>query len=509
MKALLMHRDRDFDPGADLPPNAEDLTQDLELDTLFGAMAAGDPFLLGVARSGVLASLHDPEAIVYRQRVLADCLRHPDVVRELYAIAEEAVLREKKIWAGVFGDRYPEGLLHRSVQVLQLFMGLMRRIRLIADVQRAQFESEGFAAFFAMIEHELDDTYLASIEQHLKTLEFREGVLVSAQLGTGNKGTRYVLRSPRPRRGWKDRILPDRTGYVWQLPDRDEAGARAMAELRDRGVSQVAIALAQSTDHILSFFTMLRTELGFYVSCLNLRDRLAATGQATCFPAVSSGEPVLSGRGLYDVALALTTDDEVVGNDLDADGRLLVMVTGANRGGKSTFLRSVGLAQLMTQSGMFVGAANFRANASAGVFTHFKREEDATMTSGKLDEELIRMRAVIGQVTRGSLVLLNESFASTNEREGSEIARQIVRALVDSGVKVCYVTHLFDLAHGFYREPPGPALFLRAERQVDGTRTFRVLEGEPLPTSYGEDVYRQVFGVAPGAAAATAAASPA
>ena len=168
MKALLMHRDRDFDPAADQPPNAAELTQDLELDTLLDAMAAGDPFLLGVARSGVLASLHDPEAIVYRQRVLADCLRHPDVVRELYAIAEEAVLREKKIWAGVFGDRYPEGLLHRSVQVLQLFMGLIRRIRLIADVHRAQFESEGFAAFFGMIEHELDDTYLASIEKHLQ-----------------------------------------------------------------------------------------------------------------------------------------------------------------------------------------------------------------------------------------------------------------------------------------------------------------------------------------------------
>ena len=507
MKALLMHRDRDFDPAADQPPNAAELTQDLELDTLLNAMAAGDPFLLDVARSGVLASLHDPVAIVYRQRVLADCMRHPDVVRELYAIAEEAVLREKKIWAGVFGDRYPEGLLHRSVQVLQLFMGLIRRIRLIADAHRAQFESEGFAAFFGTIEHELDDTYLASIDRHLKILEFREGVLVSAQLGTGNKGTQYVLRSPRQRQqGWKDRILPYRTGYVWQLPDRDEAGARAMAELRDRGVSQVAIALAQSTDHILSFFTMLRTELGFYVGCLNLRDRLAETGAPTCFPAVSSGEPVMSGHGLYDVSLALTTDDLVVGNDLDADGRRLVIITGANRGGKSTFLRSVGLAQIMTQSGMFVGAADFRADASAGVFTHFKREEDATMKSGKLDEELIRMRVIIGQVTRGSLVLLNESFASTNEREGSEIARQIVRALVDSGVKVCYVTHLFDLAHGFYREPPGRTLCLRAQRQDDGTRTFRVVEGEPLPTSFGDDVYRHVFGRAPGATAAASSA---
>jgi hypothetical protein len=64
-------------------------------------------------------------------------------------------------------------------------------------------------------------------------------------------------------------------------------------------------------------------------------------------------------------------------------------------------------------------------------------------------------------------------------------------------VKVFYVTHLFDLAHGFYREQPETALFLRAERRPDGTRTFRVLRGEPLPTSYGPESYRRIFGAAP------------
>src|SRR5581483_9643508 len=94
----------------------------------------------------------------------------------------------------------------------------------------------------------------------------------------------------------------------------------------------------------------------------------------------------------------------------------------------------------------------------------------------------------------GALLLCNESFASTNEREGSEIGRQVVRAMVDSGVKVIYVTHLFDLAHGFFAEGMETALFLRAERGEQGRRTFRLHEGEPQPTSYGEDTYRQVFG---------------
>jgi len=187
-------------------------------------------------------------------------------------------------------------------------------------------------------------------------------------------------------------------------------------------------------------------------------------------------------------------DKRIVGNEISAAGKLLVMITGANRGGKSTFLRSVGLAQLMMQCGMFVPTEEFRANVCAGIFTHFKREEDASMRSGKLEEELSRMSAILDHMPPNSIVLCNESFASTNEREGSEIARQIARALVEKGIKVLYVTHLFDLAQRFYVARMDTALFLRAERLTDERRTFRVVAGEPLPTSYGQDLFRRMFG---------------
>jgi DNA mismatch repair ATPase MutS len=171
-----------------------------------------------------------------------------------------------------------------------------------------------------------------------------------------------------------------------------------------------------------------------------------------------------------------------------------VMITGANQGGKSTLLRGLGLAQLMMQSGMFVGARSFRANVCAGLFTHYKREEEATMERGKLDEELSRMSAIADQITPSSILLCNESFASTNEREGSEIARQVIRAMLEKQVKVLFVTHMYELAHGFYAQQLHNAIFLRAERGHDGQRTFKLPEGEPLPTSYGEDSYRRVFG---------------
>ena len=194
------------------------------------------------------------------------------------------------------------------------------------------------------------------------------------------------------------------------------------------------------------------------------------------------------------MALALLLKERVVGNDLAADGKALVIITGANQGGKSTFLRSIGQAQLMMQCGMFVGAESFAANVCDGLFTHYKREEDATMKSGKLDEELSRLSDIVNHITPNALLLFNESFAATNEREGSELARQIVRALLEKRIKVFFVSHLFDFTHSMYDKHLDTALFLRAERQDDGERTFKLYVGEPLQTSFGVDLYGKVFG---------------
>ncbi len=491
-----MHPDRDFDPERDVPCNEESLVQDLGLDALFEAMARGDAFLRKVARAAVLSSLTDVQAIAYRQEALSDCLQHEAVVRELYAVAVASIDGERKVWRGLFIERHPEAMLHNSLAVLELLLGMLRGLRRIADLQAGPFQSQGFTTLFRMLRQELDDRYFEVVADHLRELRFRHGILISAQLVTGNKGGHYTLRRPGPgQRRWGERIRSAvRSPYSMEISERDEAGHRALAELRDRGLNSVADALAQATDHIVSFFGMLRQELAFYVGCLNLRAELEPRGEPICLPVAVPGErPALRARGLYDACLALRVDRPLVGNDVDADGRSLVMVTGANQGGKSTFLRSVGAAQLMFQCGMFVPAASYSATVCSGLFTHYQREEDDTMRRGKFDEELHRMSDIVDHLSRGGMVLFNESFSGTNEREGSEIARQVIRALLEAGIRVFFVTHFFELAHSLHRQGLPTAVFLRAQRRPDGERTFRVVEGEPLPTSYGEDVYRRVF----------------
>jgi MutS domain V len=481
MKAFLMHAGRDFDLAAELPAQEPALVQDLELETLLRAMAAGDALILDVAKRALLLSLRDPEAIAYRQQVLSECLDHPEVVRELYDLGGEALKAEKSIWGSLLRDS-PRNLLSTSTQKMEVFVDFLRRLRALADEHGDKFGSPGFSRFFAMLREELDEPYFALIESHLKALKFNRGMLLSARLTTGNKGTGYTLRHPREQ-GLLGRVF-DRSGHSFTIPDRDENGFRALSALEERGVNLVANAAAQAVDHVHSFFVMLRVEVGFYVGCLNLAERLAELREPTAFPVpVPAGELALSARGLYDVCLRLTTSEAVVGNDLDADDRSLVMITGANQGGKSTFLRSIGLAQLMTQAGMFVGADSLRVNVCAGVFTHYKREEDEAMESGKLDEELARMSEIAAHIAPNCLLLCNESF--------------------EAGIRVVFVTHMFDLASSVHRQDLATALFLRAERGSDGARPFRISEGEPLPTSYGEDSYRKIFGktLAPGVAA--------
>jgi DNA mismatch repair ATPase MutS len=495
MKARLMHRDRDFDPAQPPSPGEAALVQDLELETLFAAMAQDDKIVLDAARRAILSGLGDVDAIAYRQDVLADCLNNRGVVRAIYALAVEANERERKSYFGMF-VRYPGMVLRRSVEVLGMFVEILARLRKIADEDAAKFRSEGFTNLFAMLRRELDGDYFVAVRRHLAQLKFRGGVLISAELGNANKGAKYCLRRPHARRsGWLSALFSKQPpSYGFRLHPRDEAGARALSELADRGINLVANATAQSNDHILAFLRMMQTELGFYVGCLNLHERLAAKGEPFCFPrAVASDQRVHAFEGLYDVCLSLSMAKRVIGNDFDASGKHLVMITGPNQGGKSTFLRSIGLAQLMMQAGMFAPARSFAANLSRGVETHHKREEDASMTSGKLDEELARMSAIVDRLHPDGMALFNESFQSTNEREGSSIARSIVFALLDHRVKVFFVTHLHDLARSLYERGDTRMAFLRAERLEDGERSLRMVEGRPLSTSHGEDLYRHIF----------------
>ena len=148
----------------------------------------------------------------------------------------------------------------------------------------------------------------------------------------------------------------------------------------------------------------------------------------------------------------------------------------------------------MMQCGMFVPAAQFEGSLYRNIFTHFTRREDQSMNSGRLDEELRRMDAIVRHVTKDSLVLLNESFATTTEKEGSVIALELVSALYENGVSIGMVTHLLAFARELYAKREDSMVFLSAQRKEDGTRTYRMVEQAPENTSFVLDLYEELIG---------------
>jgi hypothetical protein len=497
MKVRLLFAVGDPQQAAELPDHQADLRRDLDLDSVVEAMANGDDLVRDVCLRCLLADPISIADVRYRQAILTDLLAHPQQARALYQIASDASEVKRRIRIGLFNRDHPAWILRSAISILTELTTSLRSLRDFSRTNRGTFTSAGLQQLLSVIVSDLNDEYLSVLDDHLHRLKFPSGVHLTARLGPGSLGTDYALRRPVTVRNWLlsqwDRVAR-RDTYIYRLAPRDEVGGRVLSWLEDQGVNLVADAAAQSADHIIDFFARLRWELAFYIGGINLRDRLGEP-QVTCLPdPASPASATLEVRGLVDAALALRSSAPPVPNDLDATGRSLVMITGANQGGKSTFMRALGLAQLMMQAGCFVTADAFSSSVCSGVFTHFRREEDATLTHGKLDEELDRMSALIDLISPHAMLLCNESFACTNEREGSQIALDIVNTLNQHETRVMYVTHMYALAKELADQRYDTAVFLRAERLEDGRRTFQLRPGTPQTTSHGRDLYDQVFG---------------
>jgi len=493
MRCRLLLADADVDVDA-LPELDPALTADLGLDRVLASMARGDHVIERVVPRLLATPLATTDAIRYRQASVGDAAASPAVVRELYTVATDAIEAERRIWGSAM--RNAELVLDRAANVLGRFVEAFRELRRIEAEHGEAFTSPGFTAFFRMVATDLDDPWLAEVEDHLTRLRTRT-LHVSARLGDGARGTDYILhRSPSTIRGWRDRVgLEERRSTV-KVELSDQNAMNTMSELRATAIAPTAGVTREAADHVLAFFRQLQVELAFLIGCANLHESLTAAGGAVAYPDAEDGATAtFRATGLYDLGLRLTIDGPVVPNDLDTGGQRLVVITGANGGGKSTVLRAVGLAQLLLGAGMFVAAESLTASVAHAIRTHFTREEDASLVGGRLDEELTRLAALVEATTPGTLVLLNESLSTTNEREGAAIARGVVDALVDAGVEVWFVTHNHHLASGLADAEPARAHFLRAERG-DGERPFRLVVAPPLPTSHGMDLYRRIIDVA-------------
>jgi len=490
MKVRLINPESGFDPEVALPDQTEAVIDDLGLDHVLAGLSRRDDYLTQIAKAALFQPVTDSDVISFRQDVFADCVSHPDVFRTLYQIASESPKVERSIRLGWHATR-PLARLQHSRAIMLGHLELLRQVRAQADAHASKITSAGMRALFESVQDELSDEYLADVERYLSLLDFRGGQFETVRLGKANEATGFVLRVPAKRPSLWDSLTAALHPHTVMVAERDMAGAESLGELKELGAVVAADALSRSAEHVKGLFVALRREVGFYVAGLNLFETLRGQGLSTCRPVVRPPQGGISAFGLYSPLLAVR-GERPVASDVDAADSNLVVITGANQGGKSTFLRAAGIAQLMFQCGLFVTADEFAAAPVRSVFTHFRREEDTTMESGKFDEELARMSAIADQITPDSLLLCNESFSSTNERDAAVVGGDVILALHHAGVTVHVVTHQYELAARLLDES-ADGTFLRAERLDDGVRSHRIVVGAPLRTSYGSDLYEEVM----------------
>jgi DNA mismatch repair protein MutS len=200
-------------------------------------------------------------------------------------------------------------------------------------------------------------------------------------------------------------------------------------------------------DQTLSTFAR---EVQFYLSYLNFMDRFSGTDHTFSYPEVTPSFDGVYARNAVDLALAIKQRDDhqpLVRNSfhLDDDERILV-VTGPNQGGKTTFARTIGQLFYLAALGCPVPAERAKLVMPDEIFTHFERQESISTLRGKLDNELVRIHDIVSRASPSSLVVMNESLSSTTANDALVIGGEVLKRLVAIGCTGVYVTFLDELA---------------------------------------------------------------
>lgn len=427
---------------------------DLNLDQLFLSMTAGRgeyrlwPFFRTM--------LHDPDAVAYRHEVFRDLGN--ETVRAAVDTFADAMrtVRDCRAQADRLRHRYQTERWFldsavaycRAVPVLaQALSGEVtsRALTRFGDFLAHYTRSEAFTGLVRDAERTSD--LIADIQYCLAIKDNR--VTVSRYSGEADYGSQVAGTFAKFAHGaaW------DYRGALRDRPDMNQVEEQILdlvARLFPGEFSALDEFRQRRSGYLDETIADFDREIQFYLAYLEFTEPLRRAGLPLAYPEVSATDRAISAEAAYDLLLAARLAGQhatTVTNDFRLSGpeRILV-ITGPNHGGKTTFARMLGQIHCLAGLGLPVPARQARLLLPDQIFTHFEREEDLASHHGKLSDELYRIRDVLHAATSQSLLVMNESFSSTTLSDARFIGERVLERITNLGLIGVYVTFVDELS---------------------------------------------------------------
>lgn len=428
---------------------------DLNLDQVRDAMLAGrEEYEL---RSFFTASLRDAESVHYRQEIVRDLER--DVVRapvdrfarEIRAV-RQLVARRKKSHYGLERqrlfleacDRYCDAVrsLAEALGVVEVHAA---GIRALIEYLREYVGSDPFTTLTGETRALLDELGTVGYTLQIKGARVRVGKYE----GEADFSAELERTFAKFRVGQASEQLAKRREW----PELNHVEAQVLERVA-RLHPEVFASLAAYCDRNRKFFDPVvgrfDREVQFYLAYLDHIEPLKADDLAFCYPQIASGREEIHADDAFDLALAskLVSDSRrVVCNSFAlTHPERIIVITGPNQGGKTTFARMFGQLHHLASLGLPVPGRRARLRLPDKLFTHFEREENLANLRGKLEDELIRVREIVDDATGESIVVMNESFASTTLADALVLGTGLIGRLAELDALSVYVTFVDELS---------------------------------------------------------------
>lgn len=505
------------------------LEADLNLKSLIRALAI-HPRYESHIRSILLALTSDIPTIQYRQDIIRDLLENPALFNSLELALEEITTLETYLNAPQWKDNVLRQIAWRLSE-LQRFVETVVSLHNILQQAGETIQSEGLKElrrnFQAIVSSDLFRRLEDELPRILPQLREVRSITIGINLDPEMRPTTAILLSAHPdyfeNQSMFTRLFgKSENSGVGDLHDsRHVAGLgeiqielkdrnspfmpplfRDLSNLMDNTSRPIAKALRQYTEINSQFLLALKNDIAFYLGAVRLIQRIQGAGLPICQPEIlPMSERVTHVDDMYNITLCLqhlsrhadASDVVVNAAHFDEDGRIFIL-TGPNQGGKTTYAQALGLLQIMAQAGLHIPAKTGHISPVDAIFTHFARQERPDLEAGRLGEEARRLNTIFQQATAYSLVLLNESLASTSASESLFLAQEVVSAFRLLGVRAIFATHLHDLAAEADNmneavEGTSRIISMVSQVKIEGEgqqirRTYKIIQSPPMSKSY-------------------------